>query len=64
MALAHNDCQSKCDWRPTGERYRDQPLFRCTGCKSEWAPTEKWTPKNVDGQIALEVAAARAACPA
>lgn len=64
MSLVHNSCQGRCDWHRTDQRYRDQPLFRCSGCRSEWAPTEKWTPINADGEMTEEVAAARAACPA
>ncbi|MDO5082028.1 hypothetical protein EII34_02845 [Arachnia propionica] len=63
MGLVHNSCQGKCDWHPTDQEYHDQPLFRCSGCHSEWAPTEAWTPVGADGRMTQEVEAARAACP-
>ena len=59
MGLVHNDCQGKCDWHATSASYEGQPLFRCTGCQSEWTSAERWTPRNADGEVSAEVLAAR-----
>ncbi|MDO5067979.1 MAG: hypothetical protein Q4D96_11930 [Propionibacteriaceae bacterium] len=63
MSLAQHSCRGRCDWHPTERTHREQPVFECSGCHSEWAPTEGWTPVNADGRMTEEVEAARAACP-
>lgn len=59
--LKHNDCQGTCDWRPTDEVSDGIQLFSCGGCGSEWTADQGWTPRNGDGEVPAEVAAARAA---
>ena len=61
MGPIHNNCRGLCDWRVTEEFVGELPLFRCTGCRSEWTPAERWTPRNADGEVSEEVLAARAA---
>ena len=39
----------------------DQPIFECKACKSEWAPSEAWTPRNWDGKVPADVEAAKGA---
>lgn len=58
--LRHNDCQGKCDWYRGTDVTDGLPVFECHGCGSEWTAAQAWTPKNADGEIAEEVAAARA----
>ncbi|GAA1390359.1 hypothetical protein [Luteococcus peritonei] len=58
--LKHNDCQGKCDWKPTDEVDEGLQVFACGGCGSEWNTAQGWTPRNADGEVAPEVAAARA----
>ncbi|RRD48605.1 hypothetical protein [Arachnia propionica] len=59
MTLAQNSCRSRCDWRPTSRELEGEPVFECSGCTSEWVPSEPWTPMNADGTIRPEVEAAR-----
>lgn len=59
--LAHFPCQGKCSWSPSNKTFQGEPLFVCGGCSSEWVPSQPWTPKNYDGEIAPEVAVARSA---
>lgn len=59
--LNSGDCQAKCDWHPTGDQIDGLDVFACASCKQEWISSEGWTPRNMDGKMAPEVAAARAA---
>ena len=59
MGLVHNDCRGLCDWHDVGEFHGGLPLFRCNGCRSEWTPAERWTPRNADGEVSEEVLAAQ-----
>ncbi|MDO5676706.1 MAG: hypothetical protein Q4G35_04260 [Propionibacteriaceae bacterium] len=61
MELRQNPCLSRCDWHPTDEIREDQPIFECKACKSEWAPSEPWTPQNWDGKVTEAVQAAKVA---
>lgn len=54
-------CQDKCDWRSADEQLDGLQVFRCGGCNSEWTTSQGWTPRNLDGEVPAEVAAARAA---
>jgi hypothetical protein len=64
--LAQHPCQQVCAWAPTGTRRDGLPLFRCSGCGSEWVRAQAWTPAAADGQVSPAVAAeaARRAGPA
>jgi hypothetical protein len=44
--LAISPCRSLCDWAVVADE-----LFRCAGCGSEWLPSEKWTPRQADGEV-------------
>ena len=44
-------CRSVCAWDPSGERLDGEPLFACSGCGSEWVPSEPWTPIDWTGQV-------------
>lgn len=60
--LVSHDCQGTCDWKRAAapdDTLDGQPLFACTACTSEWVPSEGWTPRNADGEIAPDVQAAR-----
>ena len=59
--LVTTECKETCDWVPTDEISDGTRIFVCTGCKSEWASTQSWTPRNADGDIAAAVAAEVAA---
>lgn len=52
-------CRSRCGWQDTGDRLADQPLFACSGCGSEWVPSEPWTPIDYEGAVPEPVAEAR-----
>lgn len=65
-ALATNECQGTCSWgrAQTDDQPAElegQPLFECSSCRSEWVPTEGWTPRNADGTVAPEIEVAKAA---
>ena len=66
--LAQHACRRLCHWRPVGEQRDALPLFRCSGCGSEWVRTQGWAPVDADGTrdaaLAAEVAARRAEGPA
>lgn len=55
IALRQEPCQSKCDWMPTGEEIDGDLVFACSGCTSQWTRQQGWTPRNLDGSIAIEV---------
>lgn len=60
--LKSNDCKGTCDWKRAAapdDTLDGQPLFECGSCGSEWVPSEGWTPRNADGEVAPEVQAAR-----
>ncbi len=42
-------CRTLCRWGPTRGRVDGQTLFACTGCGSQWVPSEPWTPRQADG---------------
>ncbi|MEP7088812.1 MAG: hypothetical protein ABI776_01790 [Nocardioidaceae bacterium] len=52
-------CRSLCAWAETPERLDEEPLFACSGCGSEWVPSEPWTPVDYTGLVPAPVAAAR-----
>jgi hypothetical protein len=58
--LAQHACRTLCSWRPAGEQRAGLPVFRCSGCSSEWVRTEGWAPADADGSrhpdLAAEVA--------
>lgn len=62
--LKSGDCQAKCDWHPTGDQIDSLDVFACSSCGQEWISSEGWTPRNMDGKMTPEVAAARAAAQA
>jgi hypothetical protein len=52
-------CRSVCAWHDTGERLGGEPLFACSGCGSEWVPSEAWTPVDYTGTVPGPVSDAR-----
>lgn len=52
-------CRSECGWRDAGELLDGEPVFACTGCGSEWVPSEPWTPVDYTGVVPEPVAEAR-----
>ena len=44
-------CRSVCAWDASEERLDGEPLFVCTGCGSEWVPSEPWTPIDWTGRV-------------
>jgi hypothetical protein len=52
-------CRSLCSWHGTGERLDGEGLFACSGCGSEWVPSEPWTPVDYTGTVPDPVAEAR-----
>ena len=54
MPLAVSPCRTLCSW--SGVR---PGLLQCAGCGSQWAPTERWTPRQADGTVPDAVRAAR-----
>ena len=54
--LAVFPCRSLCSWSPG-----PAPLFSCAGCGSQWAPDQRWTPRQADGTVPAAVRAARGA---
>jgi hypothetical protein len=61
--LAQYACRRLCHWRAAGESRDGLPLFRCSGCRSEWVRSQAWAPVDADGTrdpaLAAEVAARR-----
>ena len=62
--LESHECTGKCNWHPTDEVVDAGQVFACEGCGSEWTPDLGWTPRNADGEVSLEVAAAKASLQA
>lgn len=54
-------CRSICGWRDTGHDLDGEPLFACSGCGSEWVPSQAWTPVDYTGEVPVLVAEVRAA---
>ncbi len=54
------DCRKLCGWRDTGHDLGGEPLFACSGCGSEWVPSQAWTPVDYTGEVPRPVAEARA----
>ena len=52
-------CRSRCAWRVTGARLEGADLFACSGCGSEWVPSQPWTPIDHAGTVPTAVAQAR-----
>jgi hypothetical protein len=52
-------CRSLCSWQEAGERLGGEQLFACSGCGSEWVPSEAWTPVDYTGTVPAPVAEAR-----
>ena len=51
-ALEAHPCQGMCAWGQAVDRpAQPWPVFACSGCGSEWARTESWTPIGHDGQV-------------
>jgi hypothetical protein len=53
--LDQRPCRAKCSWSRQHRPTIALPIFRCSGCGSQWARTERWTPRNADGTITAEV---------
>ena len=51
-------CRSQCCWQETDATLDGERLFACTGCGSEWVPSEPWTPIDWTGAIPEAVQAA------
>jgi hypothetical protein len=53
VSLVIAPCRQLCDWQPeptaAGGAGRPPRLLACTGCGSQWTPTERWTPRQADG---------------
>jgi hypothetical protein len=58
-ALRIGACRALCSWHPTGDRLGHEAVFACTGCGSEWVPSEPWTPIDHTGSVPVQVAEAR-----
>ncbi len=52
-------CRSACHWLERDETRSGEPLFGCTGCGSEWVPSEPWTPVDWTGSVPESVQRAR-----
>ena len=52
-------CRRLCSWRETGQQLAGEPLFACSGCGSEWVPSQPWTPIDYEGVVPAPVAEAR-----
>ena len=58
-ALRITGCRSLCGWHDTGRSLDEEPLFACSGCGSEWVPSEPWTPVDYEGFVPEPVAEIR-----
>jgi hypothetical protein len=58
------DCRRLCAWGESERSLAGEPLFACSGCGSEWVPSQQWTPVDYTGVVPESVAAARRARPA
>jgi len=54
VPLAISPCRALCAWSAAGPA-----LLTCAGCGSQWAPSERWTPRQADGSVPGAVLAAR-----
>ncbi|WP_203568187.1 hypothetical protein [Aestuariimicrobium ganziense] len=61
--LASGDCKGTCSWGAVDDEIDGRPVFACASCGSEWTTDQTWTPRNADGELAPDVAEARAAHP-
>ena len=52
-------CRRLCGWQETGRQLDGEPLFACSGCGSEWVPSQPWTPIDYEGVVPAPVAEAR-----
>ena len=52
-------CRRLCAWQDSGRLLAGEPLFGCSGCGSEWVPSQQWTPVDYTGEVPAPVAAAR-----
>ena len=52
-------CRSLCAWRATDALLDDEEVFACSGCGSEWVPSQPWTPIDHTGAVPAAVAQAR-----
>jgi hypothetical protein len=53
------DCRAMCAWQDTGELLDRERLFACSGCGSEWVPSQPWTPADYTGAVPAPVSEAR-----
>lgn len=53
--LRVRSCRDLCNWNETPVERRDEPLFACRGCGSQWVPSEHWTPREASGAIPAPV---------
>jgi hypothetical protein len=58
--LVISACRADCAWDRTGALLDGEPVFACTGCGSEWVPSEPWTPADRDGEVPEPVQRERA----
>jgi hypothetical protein len=54
-------CLRLCAWDATDEHLDGEPLFACSGCGSEWVPSQEWTPIDWQGEVPEAVQAVRRA---
>lgn len=53
--LRIRSCRDLCAWNRTPAERRDEPMFACRGCGSQWVPSEPWTPRDSNGAVPPEV---------
>ncbi len=58
-ALGISACRTLCAWNKTDQTVRNEPVFACSGCGSEWVVSEPWTPVDADGFVPEAVQEAR-----
>ena len=44
-------CRALCRWGSRGSRLGGEELFACSGCGSEWVPSQPWTPVDHTGTV-------------
>lgn len=59
MPLAVSPCRALCSWSAVRGPVAAADLFACSGCGSQWAPDQAWTPVQADGTVPPEVLAVR-----
>lgn len=59
MPLVVAPCRSLCSWSAVRGPVPTADLFACSGCGSQWAPDQEWTPVQADGAVPAEVLAVR-----